>query len=289
MWPQENSTTGGKWEWGSWRVPAQHWPLLVGMFCGGALVLLLIVTAILWRCCVAPHRNKDYRVKMGDIESIQQRTVVPVLPSHSAVFLDPKCSQWSYNSRLVTSECGHWFYNKHVLSAATLERCTVPRSVSVPAHQEHADGVRPPRPRSQPVSLPAMPNTRVIFPDSGPCSLPLPQISEFSPGTQYASSSILDECGSRRDIFAPSIGGTILKTQSLPACVRSKTRPLSTADDPAELYAKVNFSKKRKNRMRNDEAAIIALSKSQSQFLHRDTDCLVDNEAVIVYDERTAL
>lgn len=51
--------------------------------------------------------------------------------------------------------------------------------------------------------------------------------------------TVLDECGSRRDIFAPSIGGTILKTQSLPACVRSKTRPLSTADDPAELYAKV--------------------------------------------------
>lgn len=51
----------------------------------------------------------------------------------------------------------------------------------------------------------------------------------------------------------------------------------------------VNFSKKRKNRMRNDEAAIIALSKSRSQFLHKDTDSLVDNEAVIVYDERTAL
>lgn len=76
-----------------------------------------------------------------------------------------------------------------MLSAATLERCTVPRSVSVPAHQDHGDGTKPPRPHSQPVSLPATTNTRVIFPDSGPCSLPLPQISEFSPGTQYASSS----------------------------------------------------------------------------------------------------
>lgn len=52
----------------------------------------------------------------------------------------------------------------------------------------------------------------------------------------------------------------------------------------------VNFSKKRKNRMRNGEAAIIAMSKSRSQFLNnKDTDILVDNEAVIVYDERTAL
>lgn len=41
--------------------------------------------------------------------------------------------------------------------------------------------------------------------------------------------------------------------------------------------------------MRNNEAAIIALSKSQSQFFNKDTDNLVDNEAVIVYDERTAL
>lgn len=55
------------------------------------------------------------------------------------------------------------------------------------------------------------------------------------------------------------------------------------------VYFQVNFSKKRKNRMRNDEAAIIALSKSRSQYLHKDTDSLVDNEAVIVYDERTAL
>lgn len=112
-----------------------------------------------------------------------------------------------------------------------------------------------------------------------------------------------------------------LKTRSLPAWVRSRSRPLSTEDDLAELYAKVNLSKKRKNRMRSDEAAIIALSKSRSQFLpippchshhhvspststisaqmpasssithrcHRDTDSLVDHEAVIVYDERTAL
>lgn len=55
------------------------------------------------------------------------------------------------------------------------------------------------------------------------------------------------------------------------------------------ILLQVNFSKKRKNRMRNDEAAIIALSKSRSQFFNKDTDILVDNEAVIVYDERTAL
>jgi hypothetical protein len=116
----------------------------------------------------------------------------------------------------------------------------------------------------------------------------LPEISEFTAqSTQYASSSILDEVGTRGGEAPP--GPAVMKTRSLPAWVRSKSRPLSTEDDLAELYAKVNFSKKRKNRMRNDEAAIIALSKSRSQYLHKDTDSLVDNEAVIVYDERTAL
>lgn len=115
----------------------------------------------------------------------------------------------------------------------------------------------------------------------------------------------MDEFGSKDE---STTGESALKTRSLPAWVRSKPRPLSTEDDLNDLYAKVslrsmqsgsggfyrfcsqvNFSKKRKNRMRNDEAAIIALSKSRSQFLHKDTDSLVDNEAVIVYDERTAL
>ncbi|CAH2227123.1 jg23690, partial [Pararge aegeria aegeria] len=72
-----------------------------------------------------------------------------------------------------------------------------------------------------------------------------------------------------------------LKTRSLPAFLRPKPRPLSTEDDLHQLYAKVNLSKKYKNRMRSEHAAIIALSKSQSQFF--------DADAVIVYDQRTAL
>ncbi|CAH0700296.1 unnamed protein product [Spodoptera exigua] len=91
---------------------------------------------------------------------------------------------------------------------------------------------------------------------------------------QYASSSMLDEIDSAANIDA-------LKTRSLPAFLRPKPRPLSTEDDLQQLYAKVNLSKKYKNRMRNEHAAIIALSKSHSQFF--------DADAVIVYDQRTAL
>ncbi|XP_060800624.1 uncharacterized protein LOC106132193 isoform X2 [Amyelois transitella] len=91
---------------------------------------------------------------------------------------------------------------------------------------------------------------------------------------QYASSSMLDDLDGAASMDA-------LKTRSLPAFLRPKPRPLSTEDDLQQLYAKVNLSKKYKNRMRSEHAAIIALSKSHSQFF--------DADAVIVYDQRTAL
>ncbi|XP_066900922.1 uncharacterized protein [Halyomorpha halys] len=285
MWPPQDKNSTGKgerWNWSTWRVPSDQLPVVIAAFTGGLLIVILVLAAFLWRFCVAPHRNKDYRVKMDDTgTSFQSRPVVPVMPSHSAVYLDPKSGEWSVSSRLVGGgHTSHWFYNSHILNPARLESCAVPRSISVPApHNPQSELKRPPRPHSQPSSI-----SPVSKRSEGPCSLP--QISEFSP--HCASSSILDECGSREMYLSP-FSGAVMKTQSLPACVRNKARPISTADDLSELYAKVNFSKKRKNRMRNDEAAIIALSKSRSQFLHKDTDSLVDNEAVVVYDERTAL
>ena len=51
--------------------------------------------------------------------------------------------------------------------------------------------------------------------------------------------------------------------------------------------------------MRNDSAAAIAMNRSGTILTtepnnkvfhsHKDTDTLVDNEAIVVYDERTAL
>lgn len=90
----------------------------------------------------------------------------------------------------------------------------------------------------------------------------------------YASNSVLSDTDSA------------YRTRSLPAWGKTKPRPVSTADDLEELYAKVNFSKKRKNRMRNGEAAIIALCRSRSQNLQ---GMPLEREGVVVYDERTAL
>ncbi|XP_062534420.1 G-box-binding factor-like isoform X2 [Armigeres subalbatus] len=101
----------------------------------------------------------------------------------------------------------------------------------------------------------------------------------------YASSGgINDASGDGTD---EDCGSTSYRTRSLPSWGKNKQRPLSNADDLDELYAKVNFSKKRRNRMRNDEAAIIALCRSRSQNLSALP--LSDQDAVVVYDERTAL
>lgn len=109
----------------------------------------------------------------------------------------------------------------------------------------------------------------------------------------FVSVAVLDDSGSLEGSLDGD-GLQALRTRSLPSSVRNKQKPLASEEDLDQLYAKVNFSKKRKNRMRHDEAAIIAISKSRSQFLDKvpadtDTDTLVDNEAVIVYNERTAL
>ena len=62
---QDNGTASpaaspGGWKWGSWRIPSEYLPLLVGAVCGGALILLMIIAAIVWRCCVVPRRDKAY-------------------------------------------------------------------------------------------------------------------------------------------------------------------------------------------------------------------------------------
>ncbi|XP_037778450.1 uncharacterized protein LOC119575094 isoform X4 [Penaeus monodon] len=103
----------------------------------------------------------------------------------------------------------------------------------------------------------------------------------------------------------PSVMDEAFRTRSLPAWVRNKTRPLTTLDDLNTIYEKPHWSKRRRNRMRSDAAAVIALSKSRGRLLspspqvtaqtstsvaaQPDTAALVENEAVIVYDERTAL
>ncbi|XP_066246775.1 uncharacterized protein [Euwallacea similis] len=283
--------------------PSGRLPLLAAVFCGAALVVALLGACLLYWCCVMPRKdNKHYCLRKVDPNMSNSSTQVPghqqpPYPiSQAAVFAEQKRCGWGYSNRVIAGggplQPNPW-YTGRVIGGPQCTQCPgvcpVPRSSSSPGSHTHRHGstttssTRRQRPVSQPI-----PSSVHINGDIVP-NEPLPEISEFSPNSpQYASSSILDEvCG--KDEGSQTSDEPALKTRSLPAWVRSKPRPLSTEDDLNDLYAKVNFSKKRKNRMRNDEAAIIALSKSRSQFLHKDTDSLVDNEAVIVYDERTAL
>ncbi|KAI5705251.1 hypothetical protein M8J76_011868 [Diaphorina citri] len=270
---QENGTsTPGAWKLGSWMIPAQHFPILIAIFIGGLIIMLFILALIIWRCCISPHYKKDYGVKMAEDEGPhleqQNNHVVSMLPNHSAVFLDPKsgqlliCANRILNPRPGDLISSHWL-------------CTnaVPRSWSAPIHEAQSlptemDGGS----RSRGSTASATINEN--------CSVP--RISEFNP--QVSSSIALHEVtspGGKSSKSCSTIGAEVseLKCRSLP----STMRPKKSGDS-------VNFSKKKRNRMRNNEAAIIALSKSRSQFFHhKDTDSLVDNEAVIVYDERTAL
>lgn len=363
MWPEDSegsdSSAGG---WASWRVSGEHLPLVVGGVAGGALIVMLIVAAVVWRLCVL-RRDKQYRVRMG--ESVPEaRPVQPVMPSESAVFASPVSGRWAYQSRLLGSGGSEsprgsstppaglrspslgplggsplatphhptphatpppqaWVYGDTIIaearSASASASPAVHRSISLqlaqqspgrryPAGCGRASGGRPLSAVSSMGSYsagcsPATARHSASLLPPPPPEFLLPDICEFNPGassgsTQYASSSVLDE-GAEGDSLDGDSPGALqqqeaLRTRSLPSSVRNKQRPLGCEEDLDQLYAKVNFSKKRKNRMRHDEAAIIAISKSRSQFLDKmaaeqDEDALVDNEAVIVYNERTAL
>lgn len=296
MWPEPTPSSAN-----GWRLSADRLPVLAAVFCGAALVVCLLCAFILYRCCVLPRREKHYCLrKMDGISSGGSQIPPPTasFPTQAAVYAERKngSSTWGYSNRIVAPippQPSPWYTNRNIGGPQCTQCpgiCPVPRSSSNPGPSCQIQGHssqsgskrRQQRPLSQPLAN-GIGNKGEIVPKEGG----MPEISEFSvQAAQYASSSVLDEFNEKEDIHNSD---SALKTRSLPAWVRSKPRPLSTEDDLNDLYAKVNFSKKRKNRMRNDEAAIIALSKSRSQFLHKDTDSLVDNEAVIVYDERTAL
>ncbi|KAL1496944.1 hypothetical protein ABEB36_007990 [Hypothenemus hampei] len=295
MWPSSESGSAK-----SLAPPSGQLPLLAAVFCGAALVVALLGACLLYWCCVMPRRdNKHYCLRKVD-PNMSNTTSTQHPPPHypasqTAVFIEQTRCGWGYTNRLIAGggplQPNPWYTGRmiggpHCTHCPGI--CPVPRSSSNPGTEANNTTAFSHSKKQRPVSQP-IPSTVMINGDTT-AKETLPDISEFSPNSpQYASSSILDEVSGSIKEGDPQLEEPGLKTRSLPAWVRSKPRPLSTEDDLNDLYAKVNFSKKRKNRMRNDEAAIIALSKSRSQFLHKDTDSLVDNEAVIVYDERTAL
>uniref|UniRef100_A0A1E1X9M4 Uncharacterized protein n=1 Tax=Amblyomma aureolatum TaxID=187763 RepID=A0A1E1X9M4_9ACAR len=260
-------------------------PILIGAAMGAVgLIVIILAVVVVWHCCTKKTNNdKAYVVEnLSRSSSISRPPAASMVQSDSVIFLSAK-SRHPTGTRLngntpdgassVESmsqlHFGRHGYMGDVGGTRPLSECGV-HTVDVPYVQP-----------SSAASL------------DGEVTLQVPSLSQCS---SYSHRGLED---SYYSIYGSS--DLALKTRSLPSWGRAKQRPLSTEDDLSELYAKVNFSKRRKNRMRNDSAAAIAATRSfqhQQCYLspfhtlpsaHTDTDSLVDNEAVVVYDERTAV
>lgn len=260
-------------------------PILIGAAMGAVgLIVIILAVVVVWHCCTKKNNNdKAYVVEnLSRSSSISRPPATSMVQSDSVIFLSAK-SRHPTGTRLSGNipdgassvesmsqlHFGHHGYMGDVGGTRPLSESGV-HTVDVPYVQP-----------SSAASL------------DGEVTLQVPSLSQCS---SYSHRGLE---GSYYSIYGSS--DLTLKTRSLPSWGRAKQRPLSTEDDLSELYAKVNFSKRRKNRMRNDSAAAIAATRSfqhQQCYLspfhtlpsaHTDTDSLVDNEAVVVYDERTAV
>ncbi|CAD7088565.1 unnamed protein product [Hermetia illucens] len=229
--------------------PSTVWglPAIVWGILIGCLVIVLLVLATLFFCCWLLPRKRKF------LSPTRYCTTSPVAHRSSIV-----AKQWT--------ESGHM---------------VVPMTIGMVPPQYSAPPAPPPHPRPPPTNqrnteYPPSPacGTSSMSPSDSKCNIPETHKSMWAINPLYASNTVLSE------------NDAAYKSRSLPSWGKSKPRPVSTADDLEELYAKVNFSKKRRNRMRNDEAAIIALCRSRSQNL---AGLPLEREGVVIYDERTAL
>lgn len=296
--------------WFIWGITEAQLPILVGAAAGGFVLMLTLLGLVVWRCC---QRQKDkekqycFQKSAEDLErhhptnnnSLRSRT-----SNDSVVFIGTAKTICTRHAK--PPEDGEASKSNNAISRSH----SAPLKGKEPGSGPMKSAMPKKRPHSQPLRYSSTDITFAPHLHHTPqhtCSryhtldgqLPgIPEIKLLS--TETLDSESQSSSYSAYDYPFPhhhlqiDPNSTTLKTRSLPTWVRSRPRPLSTEDDLNELYAKVNFNKKRKNRMRNDSAAAIALNKSRSQFIHfafmhKDTDSLVDNEAVVIYDERTAL
>jgi len=275
------------WKVGKFHVRTSHLPLLIGAVTVLLLLSLSVTVFCIWRCCCSPRSRRAGGGKCTDGAGDKTTTVVNnhprVFRSHSAGIGSSRYQTPGEYSQHVVEVIPHqeppvsWLYDNHKLTLRS-ESPDGPVYPSRFGSHHHQDGENDHYRDCQCYGTGTIWSTPSSMVD---CSLP--EISEFSTNPcPYLSNNLLEECHRPPDDMD-------LKTRSLPSCVRHKKRLSSTVDYSTDIYEKVNFSKKKKNRMHNDEAAAIALSRSRSQFFPSDKDILVDNEAVIVYDERTAL
>lgn len=232
--------------------PSSIWglPAIVWGILIGCLVIALLILATLFFCCWLLPKKRKFLSPTRYCTTSPVRGRDTIMAHRSSVVAKP------------------WSESGHIVMPISMG--IVPPQYSAPpppqlAHPVHQHSLEYP-------SSPACAGS--ISPGDSKFNIPETHKSMWAINPLYASNTVLSE------------NDAAYKSRSLPSWGKSKQRPISTADDLEELYAKVNFSKKRRNRMRNDEAAIIALCRSRSQNL---AGLPLEREGVVIYDERTAL
>ncbi|GAB6024397.1 hypothetical protein CHUAL_009563 [Chamberlinius hualienensis] len=285
-------------------------PILVGTAAGVMLLLITLVGLILWKCCQYPKGKDDQYSFPREEEGVSSNSSTKRTSSESVVFI----------GHVKHSNCSSHSYLNHCSDVSPLKtpNHSISRSQSAPLKPRDSsnwcvrtnEGSKK-RPLSQPLRTSPVDinfksqlitehqphhlgNTGSKLPDIPEIRLCSTESLDSQSQASIYSTYDYPYCQSHSHHHQCDPMSATMKTRSLPTWVRSRPRPLSTEDDISELYAKVNLNKRRKNRMRNDSAAAIALNKSRSQLMHfpysnDDTVSLVDHEAVVIYDERTAL
>ncbi|XP_059608221.1 uncharacterized protein LOC132256057 [Phlebotomus argentipes] len=248
-----------------WGLPAVVWGVVIGCTVVGVLVL-----ATLFFCCWLLPRSRKFlspsrcgaavtssSATSGTIPNAKQPQTKPLIN------LTPLALTPDTGRGVIMCTVAH---NPQSWTGVPAQYSVSGPPMTIPVAKQSIQ--KPQNVREQPTTFCNLVPGQSAIPDT--------HKSMWAINPLYASSSVLSE--SEESSY---------RTRSLPSWGKgAKQRPVSTTDDLEELYAKVNFSKKRRNRMRNDEAAIIALCRSRSQNL---SVLPLEREGIVVYDERTAL
>jgi len=68
---------GGVGSGSAWRISGEQLPLVVGAVAGGLLLVMLLVAAILWRFCILPRRDKEYRKSNATNDTLPLKSSSP--------------------------------------------------------------------------------------------------------------------------------------------------------------------------------------------------------------------
>lgn len=251
------------WIIGNWRIPNKHFPVIIGVSSGILILLFTITVLIAWRCCRYQKLREKKFAMQSTVEDGRSSVFTPpptnstLTRSYPSILVMPMskpASPLTVHSKLQA--------NQQELISLTAETPTSKRKVALLSESPQLQQ----RHSCDDMSQVGM-GCYIGF------DLPdLPDLQNTSPSAWTTGSCLSDD---------PE-----LRTRSLPAWVRNKSQLQNNEHHGyiKELQHNSIAPKRSHHTLRHDTAALIAQSKTK-----QDRVSLVSNEAVIVFDERTAL